>query len=58
MRHLKPREKEAEMKKKLPISLLVLLLETTLFIAMAVGELGNSEKQEVLAAQNRYFVQR
>ena len=42
------------MEKKLLINLLVLLLETTLLIVMATGELGNPEKQEILAAQNRY----
>jgi hypothetical protein len=42
------------MKKKLLINLVVLLLETTLLIVMAAGELGNPEKQEILAAQNRY----
>ena len=42
------------MGKKLLINLLVLLLETTLLTVMAAGALGNPEKQEILAAQNRY----
>ena len=42
------------MGKKLLITLLVLLLETTLLIVIAAGDLGNPEKQEILAGQNRY----
>ena len=42
------------MGKKLLITLLVLLLETTLLIVIAAGDLGNPEKQEILADQNRY----
>jgi hypothetical protein len=42
------------MERKLLINLLVLLLETTLLLMIASGELRIQDKQEILAAQNRY----